>query len=153
MGSIRWGPKYCDLVAEQLTDCVVADVRMPGLSGIDLVRRFGEEGLRIILFSFSVFFNGLLGGRGTRVGVPVFAVVVKATAIDNAVIIAAHLYMVEPEPIANCTGRTIGCSLFFRDPLAWGDGNTSRDWHWPECPLLAFGGHGLVDCTRPLSVA
>ncbi|HET7806694.1 MAG TPA: response regulator [Pseudolabrys sp.] len=25
-------------------DCVVADVRMPGLSGIDLVRRFGEEG-------------------------------------------------------------------------------------------------------------
>jgi len=25
-------------------DCVVADVRMPGLSGIDLVRRFAEEG-------------------------------------------------------------------------------------------------------------
>ena len=25
-------------------DCVVADVRMPGLSGIDLVRRFREEG-------------------------------------------------------------------------------------------------------------
>ena len=31
---------------------------------------------------------------------PVFAVVVKATAIDNAVMIAAHLYMVEPESIA-----------------------------------------------------
>jgi two-component system response regulator FixJ len=25
-------------------DCVIADVRMPGLSGIDLVRRFAEEG-------------------------------------------------------------------------------------------------------------
>ena len=76
-----------------------------------------------------MFFNGLLGGKGTRAGVPVFAVVVKATAIDNTVIIAAHLYMVEPESIANCTGRTIGRSLFFREAFAWGDGNTSRDWH------------------------
>lgn len=25
-------------------DCVIADVRMPGLSGVDLVRRFAEEG-------------------------------------------------------------------------------------------------------------
>jgi len=36
-----------DLVVQRSFDCVVADVRLPGLSGIDLVRKMAELGRRI----------------------------------------------------------------------------------------------------------